>query len=51
MEPEVLECQNCGEVLQELSPAQAQQVAADSYRFVVFCRRCVRLAGLDPVES
>ena len=36
----VLECQDCGEVLRELSAAEAQAVAARPYDFVVYCGPC-----------
>lgn len=35
-----LYCQDCGEVIRELTPAEAQKVAADPYAFWVFCGRC-----------
>ncbi len=37
---EVLECQQCGEVLLELSPKEAQQVAANPYNYIVYCKYC-----------
>lgn len=37
-----LECQDCGEVLRELTPAEAQRVARAPYDFVCYCRSCVR---------
>ena len=38
----VLECQDCGVVLRELTLAEAQQVAANPYNFIVFCKLCQR---------
>ena len=35
-----MECQDCGEVIRELSPAEARAVADKPYNFVVFCRQC-----------
>jgi hypothetical protein len=37
-----LDCQRCGDVVRELSPAEAQQVARHPYDFIVFCARCKR---------
>lgn len=35
-----LECQDCGEVVRILSPAEAQRVAVNPYNFVVLCADC-----------
>lgn len=37
-----LECQACGRVLKRLSLAEAQRVAGDPYRFIVYCHECLR---------
>jgi hypothetical protein len=39
-ENETLDCQQCGEVVRELSNYEAQQVARAPYNFVVYCRWC-----------
>lgn len=36
-EPSTLDCQACGKVLKELTPAEAQDVADRPYDFVAFC--------------
>lgn len=36
----VIECQDCGRVIRTLTPAEAQQVAARPYNFIVFCYPC-----------
>lgn len=41
LEP-VLECQQCGDVVQRLSEAEAQMVAANPYNFIVYCPPCKR---------
>jgi hypothetical protein len=33
-----LDCQACGNVVRILTPAEAQQVAARPYDFIVYCR-------------
>lgn len=33
-----LDCQACGNVVKILTPGEAQQVAANPYNFVVYCR-------------
>ena len=38
--PDFLECQQCGDEIRELSPAEAQEVAYDPYNFVVYCGPC-----------
>lgn len=35
-----LDCQACGNVLKRLTAAEAQQVAANPYNFIVFCGSC-----------
>lgn len=42
MKPEVLECQDCGDVVKVLEPVEAQQVAEKPYNFIVYCARCKR---------
>lgn len=42
----VLECQDCGEVLRELTDALAQQVALRPYDHVAYCAECRRLRRL-----
>jgi len=37
-----LDCQTCGEVLQTLTPAENQKVAAAPYNYVVTCAECKR---------
>jgi len=37
---ETLDCQDCGVVLKELSPAEAQKVADNPYNFTAFCKLC-----------
>jgi hypothetical protein len=34
----VLECELCGIVVRELTPAEADEVAANPYNFIVTCR-------------
>lgn len=41
-EEPTLDCQQCGDVVRRLEPAEAQQVAADPYRFIVYCTTCQR---------
>lgn len=36
----VLECQDCGAVVRKLTPAEAREVAARPYDFIVYCGRC-----------
>ena len=45
MEDRVLECQDCGVVLRELTAAEAQQVSLRPYDFVVRCSQCQRDNG------
>ena len=40
MSDPTLDCQDCGVVLRRLTLAEAQQVAANPYNFIVFCRNC-----------
>jgi hypothetical protein len=40
-----LECQACGVKLQELSEAQAQEVARNPYNYIGFCAPCKRLGA------
>jgi hypothetical protein len=35
-----LDCQDCGNEVMKLTDAQAQQVAANPYNFVVYCQSC-----------
>lgn len=35
-----LDCQDCGEVLRELTLAEAQLVAANPHNYIVYCREC-----------
>jgi hypothetical protein len=43
VEPQdILECQDCGDKIRDLSPAEAQQVADNPYNFVVYCGPCQR---------
>lgn len=37
---ETLDCQDCGAVLRVLTPAEAQQVARDPYKFIAYCGWC-----------
>jgi uncharacterized protein with PIN domain len=37
-----LDCQDCGDVVRTLSPAEQQEVAERPYDFVVYCRSCRR---------
>lgn len=39
---QTLDCQDCGEVVRELTPAEAQQVALHPENFIVLCRQCHR---------
>jgi hypothetical protein len=39
--PTVLECQTCGAKIADLSPAQAQRVAANPYNYLLDCVRCI----------
>lgn len=47
MDVEVLECQDCGEVVRELTPAEAQQVADRPYNFIVRCHECRKYGRSD----
>lgn len=38
-----IDCQDCGAILQKLTPAQAQLVAANPYNFVAYCKTCRRV--------
>lgn len=40
MKLEHLECDRCGDWLRELSNSEAQQVARDPYKYIVYCRLC-----------
>lgn len=44
-----LDCQACGNVIRVLNAAEAQQVAANPYNFVVYCRDrlCQEAAAAD----
>ncbi len=42
MKPEVLECQQCGDVIRELSDAEAQKVADNPYNYIIYCKLCQR---------
>ena len=35
-----LDCQDCGNVLRVLTPAEAQKVAANPYNYIAYCKRC-----------
>jgi hypothetical protein len=35
-----LDCQDCGNVVRKLTGAEAQEVAANPYNFVVYCHVC-----------
>jgi hypothetical protein len=35
-----LDCQDCGNVVRKLTDAEAQQVAAAPYNFIVYCGPC-----------
>jgi hypothetical protein len=37
---DTLDCQECGEILKHLTPAEAQQVADNPYNFIVYCKPC-----------
>ena len=37
---EFLECQQCGRVVRELTPTEAQKVAENPYDYVVYCADC-----------
>ena len=39
---DVLECQQCGVVLRQLTPAQAKEVARNPYNYIEYCRVCIR---------
>ncbi len=39
---DILECQQCGDELKELTPLEAQKVANNPYNYVVYCRTCKR---------
>lgn len=41
-----LDCQLCGDVVRVLTPAEAQQVAANPYNFIVYCRAHREEGGL-----
>jgi len=38
-----LDCQDCGGIVRKLSDAEAQEVAANPYNFVVYCPVCRRI--------
>lgn len=50
MEPDVLECQDCGKPLHVLTPAEAQKVAANPQNYIVWCREC-RLRIREQLEK
>jgi hypothetical protein len=37
-----LDCQQCGNIVKELTIAEAQQVAYNPYNFIVYCHTCKR---------
>lgn len=37
-----LDCQDCGNTVKKLTDAEAQQVAANPYNYVVYCGPCGR---------
>lgn len=37
-----LDCQDCGDVVRRLTLAEAQQVAANPYNYIVYCTICRR---------
>jgi uncharacterized protein with PIN domain len=37
-----LDCQQCGNVIRELTPDEAQQVSYNPYNFIVYCHTCKR---------
>jgi len=37
-----IDCQDCGVVLRELSPDEAQEVARNPYNFIFYCDTCKR---------
>lgn len=42
MNEPAIECQDCGQTLHELTPAEQQRVADRPYDFVLFCASCGR---------
>lgn len=38
--PSTLDCQDCGNTVMKLTDAQAAEVAANPYNFVVYCQSC-----------
>lgn len=42
MKPETLDCEQCGNVIKELSDVEAQKVAKDPYNYIVYCQKCKR---------
>lgn len=38
--PAVLECQDCGTVIRELSKAEEQDMARNPYNWITYCRLC-----------
>jgi uncharacterized protein with PIN domain len=45
-----LDCQDCGNEVMKLSPAQAQEVALNPYNFVVYCPPCKRVRAAEGAQ-
>lgn len=45
---QVLECQDCGEVVHRLEPHEARAVADHPENFIVYCRPCRQVRGKPP---
>lgn len=44
-----IDCQACGDLIRELSLAEAQQVADNPYNFIWFCKPCEKAgAHIEP---
>jgi hypothetical protein len=37
---ETLDCQQCGQILRELTPAEARKVADSPENFIIYCKSC-----------
>jgi hypothetical protein len=48
---ETLDCQDCGAILRVLSDAEASQVAANPYNYIVYCNSCLRDRRVDSRRS
>lgn len=45
-----LDCQDCGDTVKKLTDAEAQEVAAAPYNFIVYCPSCKRFRQKERAE-